>query len=87
MADDFVSNPGVGGVTFASDEVSSKHYPRLKLIHGADGVNAGDVAVANPFPTQASIETNQMTAGGTVVTPKFAIIDAASSGDNTLVAR
>ena len=27
-----------------------------------------------------------MTAGGTVVTPKFAVIDAASSGDNTLVA-
>ena len=49
MADGFVSNPGSGGNTFASDDISSVHYPRLKLIHGADGVNAGDVAIANPF--------------------------------------
>lgn len=38
------------------------------------------------MPVQASLESNQMTAGGTVVTPKYAVIDAATSGDNTLVA-
>jgi hypothetical protein len=86
MTDHFVANPGTGGNTFASDEISSVHYSRIKLIHGADGVNAGDVAIANPFPTQASTESSQMTDAGTIVTPKFAIIDAATSGDNTLVA-
>jgi hypothetical protein len=52
MADDFVANPGSGGVTFASDDISSVHYPRLKLIHGANGTNDGDVSTANPLPTR-----------------------------------
>lgn len=85
MADNFVTNAGSGGSTFASDDISSVHYPRVKPSWGADGA-ATDASVAAPLPVQASIESNQMTAGGTVVTPKYAIIDAASSGDNTLVA-
>jgi hypothetical protein len=36
--------------TLATDEISSAHYQRIKLIHGADGVNAGDVSTANPLP-------------------------------------
>lgn len=85
MADNFVANSGSGGSTFASDDISSVHYPRVKPSWGADGA-ATDASVAAPLPVQASIESNQMTAGGTVVTPKYAVIDAASSGDNTLVA-
>jgi hypothetical protein len=50
MADNFVGNAGSGGDTFAADEISSVKYQRVKLIHGADGVNAGDVAVGNPLP-------------------------------------
>ena len=58
-ADNFVSNPGTGGSTFASDDISSVHYSRIKLIHGADGVNAGDVATANPLPVQMlAVATN-----------------------------
>jgi len=84
-ADNFVTNPGSGGSTFAADDISSVYYPRVKVTWGADGT-ATDASVAAPVPTQASTESNQMTAGGTVVTPKFAAIAASSSGNNTLVA-
>ena len=52
MTDDFVANPGSGGSTFGADDISGVLYSRIKLIHGADGVNAGDVAVAQPLPVQ-----------------------------------
>lgn len=85
MADNYVTNAGSGGNTFASDDIGGTHYARVKPSWGADG-SATDTSVSAPLPVQASIESNQMTAGGTVVTPKFAVIDAATSGDNTLVA-
>lgn len=85
MADNYTANAGSGGNTFASDDISSVHYPRVKLSWGADG-SAADAAVAAPVPVQASAESNQMTAAGTVVTPKYVIIDAASNGDNTILA-
>lgn len=85
MADNFTTNPGSGGSTFAADDISSVYYPRVKATWGVDGV-ATDAAVAAPLPVQASVESSQMTAGGTVVTPKFAAIAASSSGNNTLVA-
>ncbi len=47
MADTYVG----GSYTFASDDISSVHYARIKLVHGADGANAGDVALTNPLPT------------------------------------
>lgn len=85
MADNFTANPGSGGSTFASDDIGSVQYPRVKPSWGADG-SATDASVAAPLPVQSSLESNQMTAGGTVVTPKFAVIAASSSGNNTLVA-
>lgn len=85
MADNFVANSGSGGSTFAADDISAVLHPRVKVEWGADG-SATDASVAAPLPVQTSIETSQMTAAGTVVTPKFAIIDGATSGDNTLVA-
>lgn len=56
MADDITyqattpATPPSGSV-IATDEVGAKHYQRVKLIHGADGVNDGDVASGNPLPT------------------------------------
>lgn len=51
MADNATTSLGTGdGITFATDEISTIHFPRVKLIHGADGVNAGDVATGNPLP-------------------------------------
>lgn len=85
MADNFTANAGSGGATFASDDISSVQYPRVKPSWGADG-SATDTSVAAPLPVQASLESNQMTAGGTVVTPKYAAIALSASGNTTLVA-
>lgn len=52
MPDNFTANPGSGGNAFASDDIGSIHFPRLKLIQGADGVNDGDVATGNPLPVR-----------------------------------
>lgn len=57
MADNFTITPGVGK-TIGSDEIASVHYQRIKLIYGADGVNSGDVADANPFPIKITDGTN-----------------------------
>ena len=86
MADNFSTNAGSGGSTFASDDITSVQYPRIKLIHGADGTNDGDVSRANPIPAASFDESNQVTVAGVPVTVKYAVIDAATSGNNTLVA-
>lgn len=52
MADNTLLNAGTGGDTIASDDIAGVKYQRNKLVHGADGVNAGDVSTANPFPIQ-----------------------------------
>lgn len=36
MADNFVANAGSGGSTFASDDISSVQYPRVKTFVDAD---------------------------------------------------
>lgn len=46
MADNFVTDPGTGGVTFASDDIAGVHYPRTKMSVGVDG-SATDVADAD----------------------------------------
>jgi hypothetical protein len=50
MADNIVLNAGSGGDTIASDEIGGVKYQRVKLVEGADGVNDGDISVANPLP-------------------------------------
>lgn len=85
MADNFVANAGSGGSTFAADDISSVLHPRVKVEWGADGA-AVDTSVAAPMPVVAFGESNQLGVAGAPVTVKFAIIDAASSGDNTLLA-
>ncbi len=52
MADNTVISLMTGGDTIATDEISGAKYQRIKLIHGADGVNAGDVSSANGLPVQ-----------------------------------
>jgi len=51
MADDFTPSSDAGS-TYGADEISSVKYPRIKLIHGADGTNDGDVSTANPLPVE-----------------------------------
>lgn len=50
MADNVTLNAGSGGDTFAADDISGVKYQRVKLVHGADGANDGDVASSNPLP-------------------------------------
>jgi hypothetical protein len=50
VADNTTLNTGAGGDVIASDDISGVKFQRMKLVHGADGVNAGDVATANPLP-------------------------------------
>ena len=58
MADNTELNvPGSGsggGDVIASDDIGTVKYQRIKLIHGADGVNDGDVSSANPLPVDGS---------------------------------
>ena len=49
MADNLGYTPGAGA-TIGADDISSIHFQRIKLIHGADGTNDGDVSFANPLP-------------------------------------
>lgn len=85
MSDNFVANAGSGGDTFAADDIGSVKYPRVKPSWGVDGA-ATDASVAAPLPVQSTLESGQIAVAGTLVTPKFAAIAAASSGNNTLVA-
>lgn len=50
MADNVRLNIGVGGDNVATDEIAGVDYQRVKLIYGADGINAGDVHDHNGFP-------------------------------------
>jgi hypothetical protein len=64
VADDIVLNPGVGGATVGADLITGVSYQRLKLIHGIDGVNDGDVAKTNPLPVRQNGTTTTLTNTG-----------------------
>lgn len=49
MADNVQANSGISGATFATDDVAGIHYPRSKLVWGADGT-ATDASAAAPLP-------------------------------------
>jgi hypothetical protein len=53
MADNVTFTAGSGS-TAATDDIAGVHFPRVKLIFGADGVNSGDVSDANPFPIKVT---------------------------------
>lgn len=78
MADNVPITAGTG-TDIATDDIASQHYQRMKLIHGADGTNDGDVAKTNPYPVQMG---HALTRG-----LSLALITAlAASGDNNVVA-
>lgn len=51
MSDNFTTNPGSGGRTFAADDVGGFLFTRIKLTQGEDGV-AGDIEENNPLFVQ-----------------------------------
>lgn len=68
MADNFVSNPASGGLTFASDDIAGVQYPRSKVGFGTDGAY-GDVSSANPFPVKLTDGTNPVVVKALSVVP------------------
>lgn len=52
MSDSVPITPGTGA-DIAVDDIGGLKFQRVKLIHGADGVNDGDVSRANPLPVLA----------------------------------
>lgn len=51
--------PNTNGDIIATDDISGVKYQRVKLIHGAEGVNDGDVSSVNPLPMTASNVTGK----------------------------
>ena len=65
MADGTTINIGTGGDVVATDDIAGVKYQRVKLIHGADGVNDGDVSSSNPYPATLSLLEKLEDAGHT----------------------
>jgi hypothetical protein len=91
VSDNVRLNQGSGGSVLATDECTgpdgtTAQFQRVKAGFGADGSYDGDVDELLPLPVSAAPRTDVMQNAATQLTPKFAVIDAASSGDNTLVA-
>src|SRR5882724_811518 len=55
------------GDTYASDDISSVKFQRVKITLGADGTNDGDVSSSNKMPVSASIAAAQTLATVTTV--------------------
>lgn len=54
--------------TLAADDIGGVLFARTKLVHGADGVNDGDVSTANPLPVDArEVGGNAITTGAGAV--------------------
>lgn len=51
MADNIGYTPGAGAI-IAADDIGGALHQRVKMVLGADGVNNGDVSLANPMPVQ-----------------------------------
>lgn len=52
MADNTTLNAGSGGDVIAADDIGGVKFQRVKVVHGADGSNDGDVSDANPYPVR-----------------------------------
>lgn len=64
------------GASVAADDISSVLYQRVKLIHGADGTNDGDVSTANPLPVRSMQVTCTTDVTRPANTTAYAVNDA-----------
>lgn len=76
MSDNVDITPG-SGATIAADLISSALYQRVKPTHGADG-SATDTSFAAPLPVAFGVPATR-------ANYSYAQINAASSGNNTIV--
>lgn len=82
MADNTTLNLGSGGDTIASDDIGGVKYQRIKLVHGNDGQNSGDVSNAVPLPVQ--IEGAMTEFGALAVAQRTNQIETSFVGTGTL---
>lgn len=54
MADNIPITQGAGPDQAAADDIGGVLFQRIKVVHGADGVNDGDVSRTNPLPVEVS---------------------------------
>lgn len=87
MADDITLNAGSGGSVVATDEITSRHFQKVKLVTGADGT-ANDVdptsnglPVSGPAAHDAPIVGNPIVMGGHA--KAAAPADVSADGDVT----
>lgn len=64
MADNTTLNPGSGGDTLVTDDLTTAKVPVSKIMIGTDGVNDGYVAAGNPLPVSGTV-TATVTGGAT----------------------
>ena len=80
MADDVPVTAGAG-TSIATDDIAGRHFQRIKLVHGADGVNAGDVSTANGLPVVQVSNSLVSTANSTAVNLAAAAVFTGTSED------
>ena len=54
MADNISIGFNSGDTNIATDDIAGRHYQRVKVVTGGDGVNDGDVSASNPLPITTS---------------------------------
>ncbi len=67
MADNVTLDIMSGGDSVAADDIAGIKFQRMKLIHGADGINDGDVSTANPLPIRLYFGTVAASVGAGAV--------------------
>lgn len=72
MADNFTANAGSGGATFASDDIGSVQYPRVKRSFGRDAV-AADAGTGFRLISAASTNATSLKASAGTVYTVFAV--------------
>lgn len=50
MSDNTILNPGVGGDTISTEDISTSKIQRVKIALGAHGLDGGNVTPTNPLP-------------------------------------
>lgn len=79
MADNITVSTADGNLDVATDDISSVHYQRVKVGHGADGT-ATDVSTTSPMPANCYANVSTMQDGTTQLTPLFAVINLTATG-------
>lgn len=82
MADNVAITAG-SGTSIAADDISSVFYQRVKLIHGADGTNAGDVSTANGLPISGALVWLSTDVTRPADTTAYAVDDAISDSTSS----